>query len=71
MNYQVTLFSATGKYRPVAAIVTTERINLKNTFEKKKVIEKGVQKICQKRGWSARDVVQYQYLKCKVREVES
>ena len=66
-QYQVTLTTTTGKYKPVSCIITT---NLTLEKNKKEIIAKGVQKICQKRYWTQRDLKVYGYLKAKVREYD-
>ena len=66
-QYQVTLHSITGKYKPVSCIITTE-LNLKEN--KTEIITLGVQKICQKRSWTQRSLKTYGYLKAKVREYD-
>ena len=38
--------------------------------DKKTIINKGVNKICQKRYWTQRDLKNYGYLKAKVREYD-
>lgn len=63
-QYQVTLSSTTGKYKPVSCIITTD---LTMEEYKKEIINKGVVKICQKRYWTQRDLKKYGYLKAKVR----
>lgn len=71
MDYQITLFSTTGKYKPVSAIVKNQtEIDLKNTEERKEVINKGVQKICLKRYWDKRDLLKGGYTKAKIREYD-
>lgn len=66
-QYQVTLTTTTGKYKPVSCIITTE-LNLEHN--KKDIITLGVKKICQKRYWTQRDLSTYGYLKAKVREYD-
>lgn len=63
-QYQVTLNTIDGKYKPVSCIITTE-LTLEDN--KKEIINKGVVKICQKRYWTQRDLKKYGYLKAKVR----
>ena len=63
-QYQVTLNTITGKYKPVSCIVTT---NLTLEDNKKEIINLGVVKICQKRYWTNRDLKTYGYTKAKVR----
>lgn len=62
-QYQVTLYCATGQYKPVSCIVTVAE----NT-EKKDIITKGIIKICQKRLWQNTDLKKYHYTQCKIRE---
>ena len=66
-QYQVTLTSISGKYKPVSCIITTD---LTIEDNKKIIINKGVTKICQKRYWTQRDLKNYGYLKAKVREYD-
>ena len=66
-QYQVTLTTTTGKYKPVSCIVTTD-LTLEDN--KKEIINKGIVKICQKRYWTQRDLKKYGYLKAKVREYD-
>ena len=63
-QYQVTLITTTGKYKPVSCIVTTD-LTLEDN--KKEIINLGVVKICQKRYWTNRDLKTYGYTKAKVR----
>ena len=66
-QYQVTLTSTSGKYKPVSCIIITD---LTIEANKKDIINKGVTKICQKRYWTQRDLKNYGYLKAKVREYD-
>ena len=75
VKYQVTLFCTTNQYKPISTIVTIkqedETINLLNNKETKKdIVNKGIVRICQKRYWSNKDLVRYNYLKAKVRRVK-
>ena len=74
MKYQVTMYCVTGQYRPVSTIVTIEQENddnlLLNPKKKKEIIDKGIIRICQKRYWTSREVIQYVYIKVKAREYE-
>lgn len=63
-QYQVTLTTTTGKYKPVSCIIATD-LTLENN--KKEIINLGVVKICQKRYWTNRDLKIYGYTKAKVR----
>ena len=66
-QYQVTLNSVSGKYKPVSCIITTD---LSVDTDKKEIINKGVTKICQKRYWTKRELTKYGYTKAKVREYD-
>ena len=72
-KYQVTLFSTTGAYRPVACIVNNEQaedVDLSmDKQERKKMQKAGVVKICQKRYWSLADLSRYGYTRYKIRAV--
>ena len=74
MKYQVTMYCVTGQYRPVSTIVTIEQENddnlLLNPKKKKVIIDKGIVRICQKRHWTSREVIQYGYIKVKARIYE-
>lgn len=65
-EYQVTLYCGTGKYKPVSCIIKrAEAADLK--AEKKSLINSGMIKICQKRGWIIKDLARYGYTTAKVR----
>ena len=64
MQYQITLFTTTGKYKPVSCIVETEET------DRKKLVKLGTEKICRKRYWTKADLVSYGYLKAKIREYD-
>ena len=70
-KYQVTLFSTTGAYRPVACIVNNEQaedVDLSmDKQERKKMQKVGVVKICQKRYWSLADLSRYGYTRYKIK----
>ena len=71
VQYQVTLMCETGAYKPVSTIITVkEKVDLSNIAEKKKIINLGITKICQKRYWTSRDLKKYNYTKAKVREYD-
>ena len=72
-EYQVTLSSASGKYKPVSCIVKKDS---KEVLEKgrdifiKELQQQGIIKICQKRLWNNLDLKKYGYTKVKVREYD-
>ena len=65
MEYQVTLFCRSNKYKPVSAI-----INVPDGTERQAIITKGIQKICAKRLWNKTDLTRYEYTKVRVREYD-
>lgn len=71
-QYQITLISSTGQYKPVSCLITREQVVDKDLTldkeEKKKLIADGTIKICQKRLWSKRELAMYGYTKARVRE---
>ena len=69
-EYQVTLLCKSGKYRPVSCIVKCEEINLADKVQKQKVMTKGAEKICIKRGWDGTDLKRFEYTSAKVREYD-
>lgn len=70
-EYQVSLFCKSGKYRPVSTIVKRKvQVDLTNATDKKKIMNDGIIKICQMRGWTSRDLQRYDYLKSRVREYD-
>ena len=72
-EYQVTLSSTSGKYKPVSCIVKRDS---KEVLEKgrdvfiKELQQQGIIKICQKRLWNNSDLKKYGYTKVKVREYD-
>lgn len=70
-QYQVTLLCASGKYRPVSAIVTLEQATnedlTKDNEKRKEIQKKGIVKICQQRLWDKTDLIKGEYTKCKIR----
>ena len=65
-QYQVTLLCASGKYRPVSAIVTDDS----ETMDKKAILKKGIETICIKRLWTSADLKKYGYTQQKMREYD-
>ena len=63
---QVTLYDKLGKYRPISTLCQVESIEwFKKNKEKVKI--EGVIKICQKRGWTQKELEKYNYKTCKMR----
>ena len=72
-TYQVTLYCADGRYRPVSCLVPSETVQ-EAREDKDKLIsavkQEGIKKICQKRYWTAKDLKKYNYTKVKIRTLE-
>lgn len=70
-KYQVTIYCENGTYKPISTIVEIEQkedIDLtKDKTQKKVIMQRGVNRICANRGWTARDLTKYGYLKVKAR----
>lgn len=66
MKAQITLYDKSGKYRPVSTLV---KIADEEEFKNKRdeIKNAGIRKIMIQRGWSRRDLIQYNYLTCKLR----
>ena len=73
-KYQVTMYCATGQYKPISTIVTIEQADDSNLLldkdSKKDIINKGVVAICHKKYWTTREVRQYNYTKVRARVYE-
>lgn len=71
-EYQVTMYCATGQYKPISTIVKIEQVHDDNLLldanRKKEIINKGVIKICQKKYWGKREIQKYGYTKVRARE---
>ena len=71
MKYQVTLLCASKKFRPVSAIVEpfgNEQWEMPR--DKERIRKKGIQKICNQRGWGASDLRKFEYTKSMIREYD-
>lgn len=66
MKAQVTLFDKSGKYRPVSTLVKIESEEDFNN-NREKIKNTGIRKIMVQRGWTKRELIQYNYLTCKIR----
>lgn len=71
-QYQVTLFCNTNAYKPVSCIIKHEQIDNSDltldTTTRKTITTKGIQKICNQRYWSKKDLQKYGYTRVKARE---
>lgn len=71
MEYQVTLFCTTKKYRPVSCIIKTEdKVDLGDASVKRGLVTIGMKKICIQRGWTGVDLRTFGYATGKVREYD-
>ena len=66
MRAQVTLFDKSGKYRPVSTLVKIESEEDFNN-NREKIKNTGIRKIMIQRNWTKRELIQYNYLTCKIR----
>lgn len=70
-KYQVTIYCESGAYKPISTIVEIEQekdIDLtKDKTQRKVIMQRGVNRICASRCWTARDLTKYGYLKVKAR----
>lgn len=71
-QYQVTLFCNTKAYKPVSCIIKNEQKDDTNLLiddvVKKSIINRGIQKICNQRYWSKKDLQKYGFTRVKARE---
>ena len=63
---QITLFDATGKYKPISTLIEVESIDYYKEHSKE-VKQKAIQKICNQRLLSGKELVKLGYTKIKVR----
>lgn len=71
MEYQITLFCTTKKYRPVSCIIKrNDKVDIHNATIKRQLLNDGMKKICIQRGWTARDLATFGYATGKVREYD-
>lgn len=66
MKIQVTLYDKSGKYRPVSTLVKVASEDYFNN-NREKVKTEGIKKIMLKRGWTRRELIEYNYLTCRMR----
>lgn len=69
-EYQVTLMCSTGKYKPVSTIVKVDTTTLATMGKEaylKDIRYRGINAICTKRYWNAKDLQKYNYTVCKMR----
>ena len=63
---QVTLFDVNGKYKPISTLIEVENIDYYKEHSKE-VKTKAIQKICNQRLLSGKELVKLGYTKIKVR----
>ena len=63
---QITLFSTTGKYKPISTLLEVESVAWYKEHAKE-CKEKAIRKICLQRDWTIRDLLYYGYTSLKVR----
>lgn len=66
ITLQVTLFDKEKHYKPVSTLINVESIEYFKSHRKETKIA-GVVKICQKRGWTQKELEKYGYKICKIR----
>lgn len=66
IELQCTLFSKSGKYRPVSTIVKVEDAAYYSTH-KQTVQKTAIERICRKRYWTKQDLIKFEYTTFKVR----
>lgn len=63
---QVTLFDVTGKYKPISTLIEVESVEYYKKHSKE-CKQKAIQKICNQRYLSGKELVKLGYKKIKVR----
>ena len=63
---QITLFDVTGKYKPISTLIEVESIDYYKEHSKE-VKQRAIQKICNQRLLSGKELVKLGYTKIKVR----
>lgn len=66
IQLQITLFDKNNRYKPISTLVNVESVRYYNEHSTE-VKTHGIIKICQKRGWTQRELRTYNYTTCKVR----
>ena len=67
MDVQVTLFDKSGQHKPVSVVVKGVKDKEDYYNRAKEIKEKAIIKICQQRGWTAKDLKKFGYVTSKVR----
>lgn len=63
---QITLFDVNNKYKPISTLIEVESIEWFREHEKECRL-KAIKKICLKRGWTGKELLNYGYKKIKAR----
>lgn len=66
ITLQITLFDKEGKYKAVSTLIQVKSIKYYKEH-KQEVHNQAITKICQKRSWTAQDLLKYGYTVLKVR----
>lgn len=69
-KFQFTFFDETGKNKPVACILETEKNFVEIIKSEKEFRLMAIKKICTKRSWTVADFKSYGYSKFKYRRVK-
>lgn len=63
---QITLFSTTGKYKPVSTLLEVESVAWYKEHARE-CKEKAIKRICLQRNWTIKDLTNFGYTSLKVR----
>ena len=63
---QITLFDVNNKYKPISTLIEVESVQWFREHEKECKL-KAIKKICLKRGWTGKQLLDYGYKKIKAR----
>ena len=63
---QITLFSTTGKYKPVSTLLEVESVAWYKEHARE-CKERAIRKICLQRNWTGKDLTNFGYTSLKVR----
>ena len=66
ITLQITLFDVTGKYKPMSTLIEVESVEYYKEHSKE-IRQKAIQKICNQRLLSGKELVKLGYKKIKVR----
>jgi len=69
VTLQITLFDKEGKYKAVSTLIQVESVKYYKEH-KQEVNQQAIVKICQKRNWTANDLLKFGYTSLKVRNYD-